>query len=80
LQRPTRELREFNLRNISIAMKTLAGFFPEVSLADSLVSAAAIDATLTFTLEEIREAEMIASKWPNAPLSAAYECFAHNSD
>lgn len=38
------------------------------------------DGTIDFAMQEVSEAEMIASKWPNAPLSAIYECFAHNSD
>ena len=38
------------------------------------------DGTVSFDMEEIHEAEMIASKWPEAPLSAVYECYAHNSD
>ena len=38
------------------------------------------DGTIDFAMEEVGEAEMIASKWPNAPLSAVYECYTHNSD
>jgi hypothetical protein len=38
------------------------------------------DGTVTFEMLEIHEAEMIANKWPEAPLSAIYECYAHNSD
>jgi len=36
--------------------------------------------TVSFEMLEIGESEMIASRWPNAPLAAIYECFAHNSD
>jgi hypothetical protein len=38
------------------------------------------DGTIDFSLLEVSEAEMIASKWPEAPLSAVYECYVHNSD
>jgi hypothetical protein len=38
------------------------------------------DGTVKFEMLEVHEAEMIASKWPDAPLSAIYECYAHNSD
>jgi len=45
-----------------------------------LQAAVHADGTITFTMLEVSEAEMIASKWPNAPLAAIYECYAHNSD
>jgi hypothetical protein len=35
---------------------------------------------VTFQMLEISEAQMIASRWPNAPLGAVYECYTHNSD
>jgi hypothetical protein len=38
------------------------------------------DGTINFQMLEVNEAEMLASKWPEAPLSAVYECYAHNSD
>jgi hypothetical protein len=35
---------------------------------------------IDFALSEISESEMIAQKWPAAPLDAIHECFVHNSD
>jgi hypothetical protein len=38
------------------------------------------DGTIAFDLQEIGESEMVAHRWPNAPLEAIHECFVHNSD
>jgi hypothetical protein len=35
---------------------------------------------MDFNLREISEEEMIAHKWPNAPLDEIHECFLHNAD
>ena len=38
------------------------------------------DGTIAFDLKEISEQEMVAHKWPVAPLSAIHECFIHNAE
>jgi hypothetical protein len=38
------------------------------------------DGAIDFALREISEDEMIAQKWPAAPLDKIHECFVHNSD
>ncbi len=38
------------------------------------------DGTIAFDLKEISEEEMVAHKWPAAPLSAIHECFIHNAE
>jgi hypothetical protein len=37
------------------------------------------DGTLDFTLHELTEEDLVAHKWPNAPLDAIHECVIHNS-
>jgi hypothetical protein len=38
------------------------------------------DGSIDFALHELSESELVASKWPNAPLDAIHECYIHNSD
>jgi hypothetical protein len=38
------------------------------------------DGSINFVLHEVSEGDMVASKWPTAPLDAIHECFVHNSD
>jgi hypothetical protein len=38
------------------------------------------DGSIDFVLHEVSEGDMIASKWPAAPLDAIHECYIHNSD
>lgn len=38
------------------------------------------DGSIEFGLHELSEADLVANKWPNAPLDAIHECFIHNSD
>jgi hypothetical protein len=38
------------------------------------------DGTIDFALHELSEADLVAVKWPNAPLDAIHECYVHNSD
>jgi hypothetical protein len=38
------------------------------------------DGTMDFALKEIGEDEMVAHKWPEAPLPAIHECYVGNSD
>jgi len=38
------------------------------------------DGAVTFALHELSEADLIKSKWPNAPLDAIHECVVHNAD
>jgi hypothetical protein len=38
------------------------------------------DGSIEFVLHELSESDLVASKWPNAPLDAIHECFIHNSD
>ena len=38
------------------------------------------DGTIDFALRELSEHDLVAHKWPNAPLDAIHECFIHNSD
>jgi len=38
------------------------------------------DGSIGFALHELSEADLVRSKWPNAPLDAIHECFIHNSD
>jgi hypothetical protein len=38
------------------------------------------DGSIDFALHELSEADLVASKWPNAPLDAIHECFVHNAD
>jgi len=38
------------------------------------------DGTIDFALHELSEADLVASKWPNAPLDAIHECYVGNSD
>jgi hypothetical protein len=38
------------------------------------------DGTIAFVLKEISEEEMVAHRWPNAPLDAIHECFVHNGE
>jgi hypothetical protein len=38
------------------------------------------DGSIGFVLNELSESDLVASKWPNAPLDAIHECYIHNSD
>ena len=38
------------------------------------------DGTIDFVLHELSENDLVAHKWPNAPLAAIHECYIHNSD
>ncbi len=38
------------------------------------------DGSIEFALRQLSEADLVANKWPNAPLDAIHECFIHNSD
>ena len=38
------------------------------------------DGSVAFDLKELSEADLVASKWPNAPLDAIHECVIHNGD
>jgi len=38
------------------------------------------DGSVRFSLRELSESDLIASRWPDAPLDAIHECFIHNSD
>jgi hypothetical protein len=38
------------------------------------------DGSIDFVLHELSEGDLVASKWPNAPLDAIHECYIHNSD
>lgn len=38
------------------------------------------DGAIDFALQTLTEADLVQSKWPNAPLDAIHECFIHNSD
>jgi hypothetical protein len=38
------------------------------------------DGSIDFALHELSEGDLVASKWPNAPLDAIHECYIHNSD
>jgi hypothetical protein len=38
------------------------------------------DGTIDFALHELSESDLVAHKWPNAPLDAIHECYIHNSD
>jgi hypothetical protein len=38
------------------------------------------DGTIDFALHELSESDLVAHKWPNAPLNAIHECYIHNSD
>lgn len=38
------------------------------------------DGSIAFGLHELSEADLVASKWPSAPLDAIHECFIHNSE
>ncbi len=38
------------------------------------------DGTIDFVLRELSERDLVAHKWPNAPLDAIHECYIHNSD
>jgi Calcineurin-like phosphoesterase len=38
------------------------------------------DGSIDFTLHELNENDLIQSRWPNAPLDAIHECYAHNAD
>lgn len=39
-----------------------------------------VDGAIDFALQTLTEADLVQSKWPNAPLDAIHECFIHNSD
>jgi hypothetical protein len=38
------------------------------------------DGTIDFALRELSEADLVAAKWPAAPLNAIHECYVGNSD
>jgi hypothetical protein len=38
------------------------------------------DGSIVFALHELSEADLVAVKWPNAPVDAIHECYIHNSD
>ena len=38
------------------------------------------DGSIDFALRELSEADLVQSKWPNAPLDAIHECYIHNRD
>ncbi|MGA9668210.1 MAG: metallophosphoesterase [Terracidiphilus sp.] len=38
------------------------------------------DGTIDFALHELSESDLVANKWPSAPLAAIHECYIHNSD
>jgi hypothetical protein len=38
------------------------------------------DGTIDFILHELSEADLVAHKWPNAPLDAIHDCVIHNRD
>jgi hypothetical protein len=38
------------------------------------------DGSIDFVLHELSEADLVAAKWPNAPVDAIHECYIHNSD
>lgn len=38
------------------------------------------DGKIDLVLHELNEADLVHSKWPNAPLDAIHECFIHNSE
>jgi hypothetical protein len=38
------------------------------------------DGSIDFALHKINEADMVQSKWANAPADAIHECFVHNAD
>jgi hypothetical protein len=38
------------------------------------------DGSIDFALHELSESDLVASKWPNAPMDAIHECYIHNSD
>lgn len=39
-----------------------------------------LDGSIDFVMHELSESDLIASKWPNAPLGAIHDCYIHNSD
>lgn len=38
------------------------------------------DGSIDFALHELSESDLVASKWPSAPMDAIHECYIHNSD
>jgi Calcineurin-like phosphoesterase len=38
------------------------------------------DGSIDFALRELSESDLVASKWPNAPLDAIHDCYVNNSD
>lgn len=38
------------------------------------------DGSIDFALHELSEADLVAAKWPSAPVDAIHECYIHNSD
>jgi len=38
------------------------------------------DGTIDFTLHELSEADLVRTRWPNAPLDAIHECYLHNAE
>jgi len=38
------------------------------------------DGSIAFVLHELSEADLVAAKWPTAPLDAIHECYVGNSD
>jgi len=38
------------------------------------------DGSIDFALHELSESDLVAARWPSAPLDAIHECFLHNSD
>jgi hypothetical protein len=38
------------------------------------------DGSISFTLHELSESDLVKVRWPNAPLDAIHECYIHNAD